>query len=94
MSKKDKDGFVGRVGDYLVALTEEDIALMRNRFHVPQHLKASLKDAEENLRVTHSCGIQHVQFIAFSNGAFGLCVSRLHDVARYVRACFDQDDED
>lgn len=94
MTNKDDDGFVGRVGDYLVALTQDDIELMRNRFEMPQHLKDSLNDADETLTIVHCCGARRVHFLAYSNGAFGLHVFPLHDVARYVESFFNQVEED
>jgi hypothetical protein len=79
----DRDG-----QDWLIALSKEDIELMRNRFNVPKRLLKTLNDATEDLRLTRDCGTRHLHFIVYSNGAFGLAVAPLFDIARYVRAHF------
>jgi hypothetical protein len=71
------------------ALSEEQIKLMRNRFQVPKHLQASLHDADENLRIVHDCGLRHVHYLVYSNGALGLSVTPIFNVAAYVRAHFE-----
>jgi hypothetical protein len=77
-------------GDWLILpMDEADLQLLRNRLPVPEHLKATLLDAEELLHLTHDCGLRQVEFIVYSNGAFALSTPPIRDIAAYVRAHFD-----